>query len=462
MLALTRAPIEPGAPADLIVLGDDPLHDLEAFDDIRLVVRAGRVARCSRPSDKHRPMTDSPLADDRNVTPGGATARRANHGMPLEGLRYDVTPVGLHYLLIHFDVPRPAGRDDSRSSRAWCAAPLDLVPDAPDARPAVTTPVTLECAGNGRARLHPRPLSQPWLWRPSARPRGPAHRSRPLLHEAGLAPEAVELVFEGADHGVQGGIEQDYERSLPVAEAKREDVLLAYEVNGVPLPPQHGFPIRLLVPGWYGMTSVKWLRKISAFADPFKGFQMWAYAIRDQADDARHAGHAHRAAGPDVAARLPGVLHAGEVLDAGRARWRAAPGPAAPRSSGSRSAPTAATHGRTRPSRRCRLRTPGRMGHLEVAWEAAPGEYEFVVRATDGCRGVQPLEQSWNHHGLENNVVQRVPVMVRTPRLDQPRPTGRSSCETPVDVVLVVLKKCGLIRSPSPRKSVHTSRASSA
>ena len=78
-------------------------------------------------------------------------------------------------------------------------------------------------------------------------------------------------MFRGADHGTQGDVEQDYERSLSIADAMRDDVLLAYELNGQPLPPQHGFPVRLLVPGWYGMTSVKWLRSITAVAEPFDG-----------------------------------------------------------------------------------------------------------------------------------------------------------------------------------------------
>ena len=85
--------------------------------------------------------------------------------------------------------------------------------------------------------------------------------------------DAVDVVFTGADHGVERGVEQDYQRSLPVAEALREDVLLAYEMNGAPLPPQHGFPVRLVVPGWYGMAHVKWLRRITVLAEPFDGFQ---------------------------------------------------------------------------------------------------------------------------------------------------------------------------------------------
>ncbi len=79
---------------------------------------------------------------------------------------------------------------------------------------------------------------------------------------------------------------QSYARSLPLQEAMREDVLLAYEVNGVPLPPQHGFPLRLLVPGWYGMTSVKWLGRISLLDTPFDGYQMrHSYRLRQEEDE---------------------------------------------------------------------------------------------------------------------------------------------------------------------------------
>ena len=83
-----------------------------------------------------------------------------------------------------------------------------------------------------------------------------------ILNEAGLAKETVEIVFSGLDRGIQGEVEHVYERSLAVAEALRDEVLLAYAINGQPLPPQHGAPLRLIVPGWYGMTHVKWLQTI--------------------------------------------------------------------------------------------------------------------------------------------------------------------------------------------------------
>jgi sulfane dehydrogenase subunit SoxC len=86
-----------------------------------------------------------------------------NHGMPLEGLRYDRTPIGLHYLLIHFDIPACDAATWTVEVGGRVRLPLALTMDDLRARPAATHTVTLECAGNGRARLQPRPISQPWL-----------------------------------------------------------------------------------------------------------------------------------------------------------------------------------------------------------------------------------------------------------------------------------------------------------
>ena len=132
----------------------------------------------------------------------------------------------------------------------------------------------------------PRPVSQPWLneavgtmeW--TGTPLRPTARTRPVS-----TPRTVDVVFTGADHGVDRGIEQDYARSLPLAEALLDDVLLVYEANGAPLLPQHGYPLRLVVPGWYGMAHVKWLRSIELIDHEFDGFQQSAYRIRESAED---------------------------------------------------------------------------------------------------------------------------------------------------------------------------------
>src|SRR6266540_743972 len=196
-----------------------------------------------------------------------------NHGMPLEAMRYDVTPPGLHYLLIHYDIPAVDPDTWRLRLTGLVEHPLVLDLDTIRARPRTTLRVTMECAGNGRARLVPRPISQPWLNEAVGTAEWTGTPLAPLLEKAEVESGALEVVFTGADRGVQGGVEQDYERSLTLEEAMRPEVLLVYDVNGQPLPPQHGSPVRLLVPGWYGMTSVKWLRRITVITEPFQGYQ---------------------------------------------------------------------------------------------------------------------------------------------------------------------------------------------
>src|SRR5438067_4468525 len=207
--------------------------------------------------------------------------------MPLEALRYAITPVGLHYLLIHFDIPMVDASNFELAVGGHVRKPLRLTLDRIQSRPATTLAVTLECAGNGRARLMPRPLSQPWLGEAVGTAEWTGTSLAAVLDEAGLVDGAAEVVFTGLDRGIQGGVDQFYERSLPLAEAMREEVLLVYAINGQPLPPQHGFPLRLIVPGWYGMTHVKWLDSITIVDEPFGGWQQeLAYKLRRDEEDA--------------------------------------------------------------------------------------------------------------------------------------------------------------------------------
>jgi len=179
-------------------------------------------------------MTRSPLAEVQFAT--------RNHGMPLEALRYDLTPAGLHYLLIHYDIPDI----DASPWRLEVGGGVDrtasLSLDDLRAREAVTLPVTLECAGNGRGLLDPRPVSQPWL----VEAVGTAEWTGTPV--AGV----LEVVFTALDHGEEGGPEQDYARSLPLEEAMRPDVLLAYRderaatapPTRVPAAPHRSRPVR--------------------------------------------------------------------------------------------------------------------------------------------------------------------------------------------------------------------------
>jgi DMSO/TMAO reductase YedYZ molybdopterin-dependent catalytic subunit len=333
-----------------------------------------------------------------------------NRGLPLETLRYDVTPPGLHYVLVHFDIPAVDADTWRLTLGGRVRTPLTLDMDALRSYPAVTHRVTMECAGNGRAGLEPRPVSQPWLVEAVGTAEWTGVPLRTLLAEAGVEPEAVDAVFTGADHGVERGVEQDYQRSLPVAEATadRAEVLVAYEMNGSPLPPQHGHPVRLIVPGWYGMASVKWLRDITLTDTPFTGFQQSAYRFRQHADDA----------GEPVTRILPRALLAPPGFPDYMSRRRVVRPGAVPLEGRAWSghAPITRVEVSTDGGRSwtdAEL-TPQKHGlawqHWKAQWSATPGSHVLAVRATDAAGLTQPVEQPWNRGGFGNNLVQRVDV----------------------------------------------------
>ncbi|MFF0066130.1 sulfite oxidase [Streptomyces sp. NPDC005279] len=336
-----------------------------------------------------------------------------NHGLPLEALRYDLTPAGLHYVLVHYDIPAADADAWELAVGGRVRTPLTLDMRTLKSFPAVTRRVTMECAGNGRARLSPRPVSQPWLVEAVGTAEWTGVPLRTLLAEAGVAADAVEAVFTGADHGVERGIEQDYQRSLPLPLATGGDpeVLVAYEMNGRPLPPQHGHPLRLIVPGWYGMAHVKWLREIALTDVPFTGFQQaMAYRYRQSPED---PGEPVTLIAPRALMIPPGfpdfmsrtrLVRPGRVRLEGRA-W-------------SGHAPVTTVEVSTDDGRswsEAELAPPD--GHRwawrnwRASWTATPGSHVLSVRAHDADGHHQPLSQPWNRGGFANNLVQRIPVL---------------------------------------------------
>ncbi|MFE9217467.1 sulfite oxidase [Streptomyces lavendulae] len=357
-------------------------------------------------------------AEDEDIGAEELALAARNHGLPLEALRYGVTPAGLHYVLVHYDIPAADPGTWRLTVGGRVDRPLALDLAALRALPAVTRRVTMECAGNGRARLLPRPVSQPWLVEGVGTADWTGVPLRTVLAEAGVRAEAVEAVFTGADHGVERGVEQDYARSLPVAVAAgtEPEVLLAYAMNGGPLPPQHGFPLRLVVPGWYGMAHVKWLRDITLSDVPFEGFQQAvAYRYRRDPEDPGEPVTliAPRAlmvppGFPDFMSRLR-VVRAGPVPLEGRAWSGHGPVTRVELScDGGRTWTDAAVEPGARDGRSSRA-----WQAWHGVWRAAPGRYVLMARATDATGRTQPLGQAWNRGGFGNNAVQRVPVLCR-------------------------------------------------
>lgn len=337
-----------------------------------------------------------------------------NPGMQLEGLRYQITPVGMHYLLSHFDIPHVDPETYKLPISGRVRNPLELSLEEVKSRPQVKTPVMMECGGNGRAHLSPRAVSVPWHDEAVGCAEWTGTPLRPILEEAGLLDDALEIVFSGHDRGIDGGVEHAYERSLTIEEALRDEVFLAYEMNGAPLSPQHGSPLRLVVPDWYGMASVKWLKEIRAVDEPFEGVQqVVAYNYRQSEDDpgtpvTRKHPHALMVPPgiPDFLSRQRHV-EAGTVQLVGRAWSGFGPVERVEFSpDGGETWEDAGLDG-----------SVGRYAwvHWTHEWNARPGEHELRVRATDATGRTQPTEgdEAWNQGGYGANVAQRVAVRVR-------------------------------------------------
>lgn len=194
-----------------------------------------------------------------------------NAETPLARQVGSITPVAQHFVRSHFTRPAPprAVTFDGLVERPFGIAPEEL-----RALPARSLVVTLECAGNGRSYLDPPAPGEQWGLGAVGTAEWTGVPLAELLVRAKPLAHAKEIVFRGADHGEAKGHGRTiaFERSMPVDQATRGDALLAYAMNGQPLTADHGAPVRLVVPGAYGMASVKWLAQVTAVADEFAGF----------------------------------------------------------------------------------------------------------------------------------------------------------------------------------------------
>lgn len=333
-----------------------------------------------------------------------------NSGIMLELLRHDVTPVGAHYLLIHFDIPP---LDDATHALAFgegFEAPFTLSMDEIRALPAETHRVTMECAGNGRAGHADRSVSQPWTDCAVGTSEWTGTPLLPLLERARPRADTVDIVFTGADRGFDRAVEHDYARSLSPGEIEATRPLVVHAMNGQPLPPQHGAPLRLLVPGWYGMASVKWLARIDAIDHAFQGFQqVGTYRYRRDEDDPGRPVTTIRVRALMVPPGLPDwltrrrLVEAGPVTLLGRA-WVG----------GGRSVAKVEV-GVDGEWREAELEAagPNEWRRWRFDWNAAPGTRELACRATDSEGETQPMDPPWDLGGFGNNAVQRLEVTVR-------------------------------------------------
>jgi DMSO/TMAO reductase YedYZ molybdopterin-dependent catalytic subunit len=198
-----------------------------------------------------------------------------NLEFPFSSLSDAIIPNERFYVRNHFALPRIDVKTWRLRVEGAVKKPVDIeYQELRKLKPATMT-ATLECAGNNRAFLVPKARGVAWQLGAVGNAEWTGVPLAEVLDRAGVRDSAVEVILEGADSGaVTGGPAGNiaFARSLPIAKARRAEVVLAYRMNGVDLPAAHGFPLRALVAGWYGMASIKWLKRIIVTDRPFAGY----------------------------------------------------------------------------------------------------------------------------------------------------------------------------------------------
>ena len=307
------------------------------------------------------------------------------------------TPIGSVYIRNHFNQPVLDPSEYRLIVDGAVASKLRLSLDDIKDMQSITLDVTMECIGNQRSGMpKPAPGAQ-WGLGAMSSVIVTGVPLRNVLDLASISEDAIEVVFTGYDHGEVENEDIHYQRSITTEVALSGDTVLVYEMNGKSLTIEHGAPLRVIVPGHYGMDSVKWLRSIDVVREPFEGhFVKNAYRM----DGQRISTRAVRAVATgfsidDGRLVLEGIVTSGaakpsivEISTDGGENWIRAVLPVG----------TLSRYGAT---------------NWKSEIELQPGHtYSLIVRGTDASDNTQPLEAKFNEGGYGNNAVQRLTVYV--------------------------------------------------
>jgi DMSO/TMAO reductase YedYZ molybdopterin-dependent catalytic subunit len=320
-----------------------------------------------------------------------------------------VVPTRRFYLRDHFPIPNLDGERYRLSISGLVKRPLDVSLRDLHNMPSESRIVTLECAGNGRSFFDPKVPGEPWALGAVSTAEWTGVPLAELLDRAGIQQGAMQIVFRGADSGRVSGVDAAvrFERSLPVDQIRELDALLAYSMNGEPLPAAHGYPLRLIVPGWYAVASVKWLTEIMvtdrAFDGYFQATKYWYEWERDGREEREPVTLMNVRA--LIIAPGPGVkLPRRETAIRGVA-W-----------SGAASIARVEVSLNDGPWQEARMIGEGCRGAWQW-WELLSslkqaGPLIIRARATDAAGRIQPDQAEWNRLGYGNNSIHAVAAHV--------------------------------------------------
>jgi DMSO/TMAO reductase YedYZ molybdopterin-dependent catalytic subunit len=320
-----------------------------------------------------------------------------------------VMPNARFYVRNHFHIPELDAATFRLSLGGLVDRPLGLSMEDLRNMPSQATVVTLECAGNGRTLFHPPIEGEKWNLGAVSTAEWTGVPLAEVLDRAGVRSGANEVLFRGADagpvEGQRGSV--SFERSLPLDQARGADALLAYAMNGEPLPVQHGYPVRLIVPSWYAVASVKWLTDIELIDRPFGGhYQVDRYVYEWERDGliVREPVTLQQVRAL-VTEPAPGQeVRCGELAVRGVA-W-------------SGGAPIARVEVSVGDGNWQEARLVGeRKRHSWQWWELITrvqdrGVVRLRARATDLAGRTQPEHAEWNRLGYGNNTIHEVPIRI--------------------------------------------------
>ena len=354
-----------------------------------------RLVRPADQADASRMIVRSPQPEDLE--------------MPLDAFADWITPIDRFFVRCHTYTPKVNLSEWSLKIDGKVDHPITLTLDDLKKLPRVELVGVLECAGNGRRFYEPRMAGTQWAFGSVGNGRWTGVRLRDVLQKADIQSAATEILCDGAD--VPLGTMPDFQRTITVAKALHPDTLLAYEMNGQPLPVEHGFPLRVIAPGWAGDSWVKWLQHIEVLDREFDGFWMKT-AYR----------HPPQPVAPGTAvdpSQMVPVTDLGvKSVIANPSAW-AKPGTVRVQGTAwSNSSPVTKVDVSTDGGQTWK---PARLGGRETEygwrlwqmdWKAAEGKYTLMSRATNEAGQSQPLMEQWNPNGYLWNVAQPVAITI--------------------------------------------------